>query len=678
MNYNEEIDKITADFQHPCDAEIPAGSYRRVMWEKYNSNRPAVNEEWETEVIPINKRVYNTNPFGLKSDPLPYQTTIDPNTGEVIDPSTTCTGVWSTKIGYCFANQQALIDYVNSIGSTLVNNNWYGADLSKSNLFKNPKELEMYRLENTGAIWTTSGPSVNVRTCMLYDVNTKAATAIDYDGPGDSRTAYMKHYDNTPCMFVGMRTHLPADTSIPGKPIAIAVAAAALPSQIGACLPISFGFPFTNISETMLNSWNKTRSEFKLVFEGLAGQAKGAGNRIATVYDNLSISMEELGNATLAMSQMALQKAWQAFTEIISAALNIVGGGWNMIKNFLPSVTIAGEKVDILELCTSPDGVSKLQAAGRNKAEQMIDSIYSVIGSSYKYSVEYIKMVSRDLVDAITDFYDWCWCQLQMAGVALCKLLGNLAQIWSMPPHVPNPVWSAILAVRNILTQIKPLDVILSGTFPGFTSADLYDQVMTKINQEREVVLKQVEAINKQLKEQYELRVKQIKELKEYTRKQAQYLRGMWEKITDENTKKHEKNVESAEKAVKESDKKITDNENNKSRLLSTIENIFKMGMSYLKELPLMSTVNNFLGMVGAGIDDITTVVQNARTGLDSAYEDFIDGCRALKDVCKTIYNQVCTLSLSKVTQWVNKLLAIIGLSIVFPSMSFCVPMISY
>lgn len=683
MNYNEEIDKIVADYQHPCDAEVPPGSYRRVMWEKYNTDlsnkRPAVQEEWQTEVILISKRVYDKNPFGLKSDPLPYPTSTDPNTGQVQDPALTCTGIWSTKIGYCFPNQQALADYVQSIGSTLqADNNWYGADLSKSSLFKNTNELAMYQLENSGATWTKNGPRVDARTCMRYNSVTNAATLIDFDS-GGTRTAYLKHYEDQPCTFVGMRVNANADTSIPGIPIAMAVAAAALPSHaISGCLPISFGFPFTNISDSMVKAWNKTSHEFKLVFNGLAGQAAGVGDRIATVYDNLSVSMEEIGNAALAMSQMAIQTAWMTFTEVISAALNIVGGGWNMIKNFLPKVSIAGTQVDILELCTSPNGVATLQAAGRNKAEEMIDSIYSVIGSSYRYSVEYVKMTSRDLVDAITDFYDWCWCQLQMAGVALCKLLGELAQIWSMPPTVPNPVWAAIRAVREILMQIKPLDVILSGNFPGFTSADLYDQCIKKINKEREAVLTQVEALDKQIKDQYELRVKQLKEYKEALRKQAQYLRGMWEQRNEENDNKHEQNVKAAKDKTEESDQKISAWQRTKETLLKSIENIYKMGMKFLTELPIMSQINTFLGMAGAGVEQIVSIVQNARTGMDSMCEDFVDGCRALKDACKTIYNQVCTLSLSKVTQWVNKLLAIIGLNISFPGMSFCVPMISY
>lgn len=681
MNYNEEIDKIVANYQHPCDAEVPAGYYRRVMWEKYNTTLenkgPAVNEEWLTEVIPVDKRVYDKNPFGFVSDPLPYPTSTDPITGLPTDPALECTGVWSTKIGYCFTSQAELEQYVKDIGSTLIGNNWYGADLSKSNLFKNSKELELYKLENTGAIWTKSGPKVDNRTCMRYNDSTKSATLIDFDRSGQ-RTAYLKHYDDRPCTFVGMKVYPHADTSIPGLPIAVAVAAAALPIIAGPCLPISFGFPYSGISEAMMKAWNTTRHNFKLAFNGLAGLTEGIGDQIATMYDGLSVSMEELGNAALAMSQYALQMAWAKFTEVISTALNIVGGAWDMIKNFLPKITIAGISIDILELCTSPNGVQALKAQITQNVSQVIDDIYTVIGSSYRYAIEYVKMTARDIVDALTDLYDWAWCQLQMAGVALCKLLGDLAQIWSMPPIVPNPVWAAILAVRNILMQIKPLDVILSGNFPGFTAADLYDQCMAFIKEKRDQVFAQVELIEQQLREKYKEQLELIQEYKEKFRRFEQYKNGMWEYIKEETTEYYEQQL--AELQAKIDKIKIVIDALNVSKedLLKSCEDVFKMGMEQLKKLPIIAQVNEFLGMVGVGIDNIVDVVKNVTTGNSSLYKDFVDGCRALKDACKTIFNQIATLALSKVTQWVNKLLAIIGLIIQFPEVSFCVPQIEY
>lgn len=683
MNYNEIVNDIVQNYQHPCDAEVPAGHYRRVMWEKYNptlaNKGPAIKEEWRTEVILIQKRVYDKNPFNLKSDPLPVQMIIDPETGQPKDPSLECTGVWSAKIGYCFASQAELQKYVSDIGSTLQSdNNWYGADLSKSSLFKHSRELEMYKLENTGAIWTLSGPKVDKRTCMRFNANTQAVTSIDFNNVSNNRSAYLKHYEDKPCTYVGMKVNSNADTSIPGIPIAIAVGVATLPKVFEqGCLPADFGFPYTNISQSIMKTWNKTRHDFKLAWDSLPGLTQGAGDRIATMYDNLSISMQELGQSALAFSQYALQLAWKEFTEIISAAMNIVGGGWNMIKRFLPTISIAGVQIDILDLCTSPNGVQKLKEQLPNTT-QVIDAIYAVIGSSYRYAIEYIQVKSRDIVDAITDLYDWAWANLQYAGVAMCKLLGELAQIWSIPPEVPNPVWLAIKAVREIFSQIPPLDIIMSGNFPGFTASELYTQCMTYINQKREQVLEMVQTVSSQIKAAQQQLSDLKKQLTTKESRYKQYLAGMWEQVKEETTAKYKAEIDSLKQQVKTTEERIKQLVSERFDLLEQINNVMKMGMDYLKKLPIMSTVNQLLGLAGASIDSIIEVVKNAETGLESLYEDFVEGCRNLKDVCKTIYNQCVTLALSKVTQWVNKLLSILSLVINYPSMAFCTPMIKY
>lgn len=678
MNYNEEIDKIVKDFQHPCDAEVPAGSYRRVKWEKYNtdlSNRsPAVGEEWETEIIPITKRVYDKNPFGLLSEPIPEQQATGPG-GEPVP----CAGVLSKKIGVCFASQQALADYVKSIGSTLqADNNWYGADLSKANLFKRTEELAMYRLENTGATWSRSGPRVDKRTCMRFDQATSACTAINFDGVYDHRTAYLKHYEDKPCAYVGMTINTNVDTSIPGVPVAIAVAVAALPLIPTGCIPADFGFPYTNISQSIIKAWNKTKHNFKLYWDALPGLTEGLGDRIATMYDNLSVSMEELGQASLAMSQYAMQLAFAEFKKVISAALNIVGGGWELIKRFLPKPTILGVEIDIIDLCTSPDGVKNLKKQLKGNAEQIIKSIYDVIGSSYRYAVEYVKMTARDIVDAITDLYDWAWTQLQMAGVALCKLLGELAQIWSMPPEVPNPVWLAIKAVREILMQIKPLDIILSGNFPGFTASELYDQCMTQVKKERDQIVAEYQAIKDQITHAQEELKNTVKELNEKVRYYQQYLNRMWEKVTEETTAFYERQINQLKDKKQEVTDRIAALDAQGASTLDKIKDCLSMGLEQLKKLPMMKPITDLLEMAGATVDSILEITTNVTTGCKSLYEDFVDGSRSLKDICKTIFNQISTLCISKVTQWVNKLLSIIGLVINFPSMSFCTPMIEY
>ena len=226
--------------------------------------------------------------------------------------------------------------------------------------------------------------------------------------------------------------------------------------------------------------------------------------------------------------------------------------------------------------------------------------------------------------------------------------------------------------------QIKPLDVILSGNFPGFTAADLYDQCMAFIKEKRDQVFAQVELIEQQLREKYKEQLELIQEYKEKFRRFEQYKNGMWEYIKEETTEYYEQQL--AELQAKIDKIKIVIDALNVSKedLLKSCEDVFKMGMEQLKKLPIIAQVNEFLGMVGVGIDNIVDVVKNVTTGNSSLYKDFVDGCRALKDACKTIFNQIATLALSKVTQWVNKLLAIIGLIIQFPEVSFCVPQIEY
>lgn len=683
MNYNEIVDDILADYQHPCDAEVPQGSYRRVMWEKYNTTLaqkgPAVQEEWDTEIILITKRVYDKNPFGLKSEPLPVVMLSDPE-GNPVHPKDKCTGVWSDKIGHCFASQTELENYVRSIGSTLLpGNNWYGADLSKQSLFKHARELELYRLENTGAIWTEQGPKVDRRTCMRYSNDTKAVTLIDFNNVQNGRSAYLKHYDDhsKPCTYVGMKINTNPDLSIPGVPVAPSVSVDPLPTIYQAiCIPAMFGFPYTNIAKSMIDSWNKTKFDYKISFD-LPGLTKGVGDRIATVYDNLSISMQELGNAVLASSQLALQLAFAKFKEIISTALNIVGGGWDMLKRFLPSVSILGVNVDILELCTDPNGVQKLKEQLPD-TDECINSIYKVIGSAYDYSIEFIRVRARDIVDAITDLYDWAWANLQYAGVALCKLLGELAQIWSIPPEVPNPVWLAIRAVRELFKQIPPLDLIMSGNFPGFTASELYDFCMKRINEERERVLALVDSIKQRITDTYESMVELKKELAEKIRYYHQYLKGMWERVTEETTRLKEKEISDLESDIQNQATRIKDMTLERFNLLDSINNVYEMGLNFLKQMPIVQTINDLLGLAGVGIDDLMNVIQNVETGLSTLYENFVEGCRNLKDTCKTIYNQVCTLALSKVTQWVNKLLSILSLVLEYPMMSICAPLLAY
>ncbi|QFR55790.1 hypothetical protein JC221_144 [Yersinia phage JC221] len=677
-----------ATYQHPCDAEIPAGYYRRIKWQGHAESYPAIGVEWETEIIPIGTHLYNQEPFGHRSVDLPVMNAPvpDPNTGAT-------SGILVPKIGYYFATQSEIDAYITSIGATKINgNDWYGADLSKSNLFKNPGELAMYRVENSGGYMSATGPVCDQRIRQVYNSNTGAFTDIDFYWNGN-RIAYMKH-DESPahkCKYVGMVINTNADTSIPPVPPALPSTYGSLPGELAlmsyrgiSCIPATVGFAYSNISDAMLKAWNETRNTFKLVFDMLSGVPKN-GNGIATVYDGLSIAMEEVMTGALALSQQAWQAAIKVFKDVISSALNIVGGAWDMIKSFLPSVTILGVKIDVYELIFGDNSVQSLKDAfnaiiksGQATVEEVINSIYSAIGSSYNYAVEYVKAGARDLVDACTALFDWCITMFQNGCVALVDLYGQIMQLWSMPPTVPNPLWAAVLAIRNILKQIKPLDIILGGNFPGFTAMDLYHMAQEKVKQFIDESYAQIKTYYDQAQALYKQLTSETSERDSIRRKFEQYKAWMWEAVTDATTAAYQKALDAANAAIEKTKAMYESVMAQIQALKDGMKDTYSMAMEQLKKLPIMAQINEFLGYCGIAFDSLLETYDNAVTGAKSLYKDFVDSSRSFKDTCKVIYNQICTLALSKVTQYVNKLLSLIGLSIVFGEITICVPMIQY
>src|SRR5699024_7480982 len=138
-------------------------------------------------------------------------------------------------------------------------------------------------------------------------------------------------------------------------------AARSLPA-IG-CIPFKAKFPYNGLSQAIVEAWNESRRSFKLIWSDIPGLPEGEGSIWSTMYSGVSIAMEELGNAALGMCQYVQQMAWVAFKEVISQALNIVGGGWDLLKSFIPKVTILGITFDIEDICTSGDGLQKLKEA---------------------------------------------------------------------------------------------------------------------------------------------------------------------------------------------------------------------------------------------------------------------------------------------------------------------------
>ncbi|UJP30617.1 hypothetical protein phKl59_261 [Raoultella phage Rpl1] len=686
MDYESIIDGIMQNYQHPCDAEIPAGYYRRVIWQGHTENYPAVGVEWDTEIIKIGTHLYTQEPFGHRSTDLPVVNSpgTDPNTGQP-------TGILVPKIGYYFNTQAEIDAYITSIGATKINggNDWYGADLSKSNLYKNPGELAMYKVENSGGYLSGTNPVCDARIRQAYNQDTGAFTNIDYYWNGN-RIAYMKH-DETgahQCKYTGMQVNTNADTSIPPVPPAMPSTYGALPSELSradiSCIPATVGFAYTNISDAMLQAWNETRNTFKLQFNMLTGAVQN-GFGIATMFDGLSVSMEEVMAGALALSQQAWQTAMKVFRQVISAAFNIIGGAWGLINQFLPQVTILGVAINIYDLVFGDNSVQSLKDAfnaiiksGQQTYETVINAIYGAIGSAYNYSVEYVKAGARDLVDACSALFDWCLTMFQNGCVALIDLYGRIMQTWAIPPEVPNPLWSAVLAIRNIMMQIKPLDIILGGNFPGFTAMDLYQQAQEKVKAFVDESYEQIRWLYEQGQELYKTLKNQIFERDAIQRKFNQYLNWMWGAVTDEATAAYQSALDVANAAVAATQAAYDAIQEQIGSLQDAMKDTYSMAMEELKKLPLMSTINEFLGFCGVAFDDLLKSYENAITGAQSLYKNFIDSSRSFKDHCKVIYNQICTLALSKVTQYVNKLLSLIGLAINFGSISVCVPVLKY
>ena len=571
-----------------------------------------------------------------------------------------------------------------SIGATLLaGNDWYGADLSKSALYKTNIEKDMYTIENCGGIWTPQGPQMDPRTMIA--VTNDYHMYVNFNGLGNSRRAYLKYYNTKPCTYVGLVLNLDVDMSLPGIPVPGPVSIGELPPELPGrarvigCVPFTAQFPYNGLTNSIIEAWNTSRKSFKLYWDMLPGWPSSPGSDLekffSSAYNKLSVAMEELSSSAVAMCQYVQQMAFLAFKDAISQVLNIVGGGWDLLKSFLPTITIMGISIDLEELCTSGDGVQKLKEAWEKfSVEDVITSVYAAMGSAYNYSVERVKMFSRDLTTAAIDFYNWAWTQLLMAGVALSKLCVDLAQIWSMPPIVPNPVWSVITAVKEMMMQVKPLDMIMSGNFPGFTAADIYQQVMEKVD----ILIDAAYAKIEDYKNQALALWNQIKQSKSDLQKQAiefkQYLSGMWEKVTDELTAQKEAALAQAEAALellKNKYKQLQDFINSEQMSVSDVLNL---ALEEFKKLPIVAQAEELLSLLGATVDDMMAVYTNAVTKAKSLFHEYTDGSSSIKDLCRSLYNQISTLSLSKVVQWINKMLGIFGVTIAFPSLSICIP----
>lgn len=168
----------------------------------------------------------------------------------------------------------------------------------------------------------------------------------------------------------------------------------------------------------------------------------------------------------------------------------------------------------------------------------------------------------------------------------------------------------------------------------------------------------------------------QTQERDSIKRKFDQYLNWMWGEVTDAATAAYQAALDAANAAIAQTKALYEGVKAQIASLQDAMSDTYSMAMEELKKLPIMAQINEFLGFCGIAFDDLLSTYENAVTGAKSLYKSFVDSSRSFKDTCKVIYNQICTLALSKITQYVNKLLSLIGMAINFGSISICVPMI--
>lgn len=671
MNYNDEITTQLNNTTDPCGSAVGTGFYRRVKWELYNPTglkdiQPGGQEEWETEIIDRNTHLYTKSPFGEQSTQYTEPTS---NTGSGDDNSQT-QGIWCSKLGIYFSSQSELEEYVSSIGATLLSgNDWYGADISKSSMYKTSFEKSMYLIENAGGTYTSGEPRINARSMLSVDDNN--TLTINFDGLGSYRRAYLKYYDTKPCTYVGIETNTDVSVEVPGTPVVGTTKISTLDMGLS-CVPIVAQFPYSGLYTSIVSSWNTSVKNAKLDFSKLSGLTSYSAWKLGTIYEHLSNKMEELGSAGLAIAQECLIQSFTEFKQIISQGLSIVGGGWDTLKSFLPTVSISGISIDIENFCLSgvKELVSELNKLGGD-TETVINNIYDTMGVTYDYASEYVKMEGRDLLDAVTEFYDWCWSQLLQGGVAICKFFLELAIKWTEPP--PNPLYTIANEVKDILSKIDPLEAILSGNFPGFTGADIYNYVKSSLNSTIDKVNAEVLVYRKKLISLKKQIVDDANNLTTLSMQYNRYLQGLEETISNELTQAKKDAIAEAEGAVSQTEGMISQINSEIDTLKDSIKDLYKLGIQEIYNFPLISDVKNFLSMVGIDISDLIVQVDSTVT---SMYKSYSDAMRQIKDSCKYIYNQVSTLSLSKVTQWIGMLLKMFGLYIVFPEISLCIPVL--
>ena len=720
----------------PCDQVVSESQYRRTKWELYNpdktvgvmppkfANGMLAPDGWETEVIEKTKRVYDKYPFNsLPPDyiapinPWPDDPGTDPITGLPLPtPPSTCSlsgGVYSYKIYHCFDSQQDLIDYVTSIGSTYysdsITGGWYGADLSKSHLFKNPSlEIPMYKAENSGGVYS-NGIIYSDERLLQYDIkyDTTSGDPIQLEGlyavdiiggRGNNRNDYltrtvMNDSESGKCFVMGVQLYPPDGTEgqlppVPAPtPPPVEVPILNMPSAYTRSLssiPVTVQFPYANlpsavlkgIGQSMFTTINNSSIDISvftsLPFPGLGMTQYPDETFGQTINRHLGDAMNEAKQFAISLPTAVRVAVLNAVRGMVEPVLSLVGGAWDLIKSLVPSISILGVVIDLVELVfESPNPVQYLMDKfhemidnGIQTIEEVINAIYTTVGSAYDYFNEIYTSPRKDLTDAVQTLWDWIVMKVELGFVGLMNYLGKLAQIFTIPPTPPpNPIFLAIVAVNQIFGTVYGgiLQKMISGEFPGFTAMDIYNLMMAKVNE----IVKEVQAQIAALYDQLQMLKKQIADIKT--------------KIQEAQLKK-EKGIEGAEEEQDGLYEQLQNYINEKvdiqaaiNTLQESIKDKWKILLEYVHDLPIVSTINDILSLMGMTIDNLIDLVENGYNKSTAAASSFKD---EVKQWCQTIMNQISTFAVTFVTEWVNKIIKLLGAMIVFPPITIYIPVL--
>jgi len=716
----------------PCELVLGPNEYRRTLWENYNpSKTPGVfpptftsgmtpDNGWETEIRNKYDRVYDIYPFS--SLPSYY---VPPSSNPTDSQQCSITGgVWCEKIKHCFDSQQDLEDYVASIGSTYYSNSitggWYGADISLSNLYINPSlELPMYKAENSGGLYS-DGNIYSDERLLQYDVaysadsngnsistNLEGLYAIDViGGRGSNRNSQItkavindsssgKCYVfsialGTPTGNEGDLPPLPSPTPAPVVvPILTMPNAETYSGNNSVCIPIPFPYAslpsavLEGIGQSMFTTIDQSSIDMSLFtsfeFPGLGVPEYPDETFGETMNRYLGDAMNEAKQFAISLPTAIRTAVINALKAQVEPILSLIGGAWDLIKSLVPPITILGVEIDLIYLVFEAENpVQYLSNAfyqiidnGTQKIEDVITAIYQAIGSAYDYANELYTSPRKDLNDSLQTLWDWIVMKVEMGYVGLMGYLGELAEIFTIPPPL-NPINLAIRAVNQIFNTVYDglLAKIVSGEFPGFTAMDIYDLMMEQVN----TIIEQVNAQITVLLDQLEAIKNQIANLGPQLQElQLQIEQGVKQGV-DDAEEQYEQLVAQYDALKAQLDSYMnqeSDTQSTIDSLLDSISDKWELLLAYVNDLPIMATINDLLSMMGLAADDLINLVENSYNQATAAASSFKD---EVKQWCQTIMDQVATFCVTFVTEWVNRITSLLGFVLTFPTFTICIP----